>query len=131
MVLKAASFAPQSSMRITELWKEAGLPGGVLNIVTTSRNEAEILLKHPAIKGVTFVGSTSVGLHVYSTAANHGKRVQALTEAKNHALVMSDAVIERTAQGIINSFSGCAGERCMALPVVVVEKSIANQLVET
>ena len=69
MVLKAASFAPQSAMRITELWKEAGLPDGVLNIVTTSRNEAEILLRHPDIKGVTFVGSTSVGLHIYSTAA--------------------------------------------------------------
>jgi malonate-semialdehyde dehydrogenase (acetylating)/methylmalonate-semialdehyde dehydrogenase len=130
MVLKAASFAPQSSMRITELWEEAGLPGGVLNIVTTSRNEAEILLKHPAIKGVTFVGSTSVGLHVYATAATHGKRVQALTEAKNHALVMSDAVIERTAQGIINSFCGCAGERCMALPTVAVENAVADQLVE-
>jgi malonate-semialdehyde dehydrogenase (acetylating)/methylmalonate-semialdehyde dehydrogenase len=130
MVLKAASFAPQSSMRITELWKEAGLPDGVLNIITTSRNEAEILLKHPDIKGVTFVGSTSVGKHIYATAASHGKRVQALTEAKNHALVMSDAVIERTAQGIINSFCGCAGERCMALPVVVVENSVADQLVE-
>ncbi len=130
MVLKAASFAPQSSMRITELWKEAGLPDGVLNLVTTSRNEAEILLKHPHIKGVTFVGSTSVGRHIYATAASHGKRVQALTEAKNHALVMSDAVIERTAQGIINSFCGCAGERCMALPVVVVENSVADQLVE-
>lgn len=130
MVLKAASFAPQSSMRITELWKEAGLPDGVLNLVTTSRTEAEILLKHPDIKGVTFVGSTSVGLHIYSTASSHGKRVQALTEAKNHALVMSDAIIERTAQGIINSFCGCAGERCMALPVVVVENSVADQLVE-
>src|SRR5208282_310715 len=131
MVLKAASSVPQSAMRITELWKEAGLPDGVLNIVTTSRNEAEILLKHPAIKGVTFVGSTSVGLHIYSTAASHGKRVQALTEAKNHALVMSDAVIERAAQGIINSFCGCAGERCMALPVVVIENSIADKVVES
>jgi malonate-semialdehyde dehydrogenase (acetylating)/methylmalonate-semialdehyde dehydrogenase len=130
MVLKAASFAPQSAMRITELWKEAGLPGGVLNVVTTSRHEAEILLKHPAIKGITFVGSTGVGLHVYGTAAGNGKRVQALTEAKNHALVMSDAVIERTAQGIINSFCGCAGERCMALPVVVVENAVADKLVE-
>ena len=130
MVLKAASFAPQSALRITELWKEAGLPAGVLNVVTTSRNEAEILLKHPAIKGVSFVGSTNVGLHVYSTAAGHGKRVQALTEAKNHALVMSDAVIERAAQGIINSFCGCAGERCMALPVVAVENSVADKLVE-
>src|SRR5208282_472189 len=130
MVLKAASFAPQCALRITELWYEAGLPAGVLNVVTTSRNEAEIFLKHPAIKGVSFVGSTSVGLHVYSTAAAHGKRVQALTEAKNHALVMSDAVIERTAQSIINSFSGCAGERCMALPTVAVENSVADKLVE-
>jgi malonate-semialdehyde dehydrogenase (acetylating)/methylmalonate-semialdehyde dehydrogenase len=130
LVLKAASFAPQTAMRITELWTKAGLPDGVINIVTTSRNEAEILLKHPAIKGVTFVGSTSVGLHVYSSAAANGKRVQALTEAKNHALVMSDAVIERAAQGIINSFCGCAGERCMALPVVVAENAIADKLVE-
>jgi malonate-semialdehyde dehydrogenase (acetylating)/methylmalonate-semialdehyde dehydrogenase len=129
MVLKAASFAPQSAMRITELWYEAGLPPGVLNIVTTSRTEAEIFLKHPAVKGVSFVGSTSVGLHVYATASAHGKRVQALTEAKNHALVMRDAVLERTAQSIINSFCGCAGERCMALPVVVVENAIADQLV--
>jgi malonate-semialdehyde dehydrogenase (acetylating)/methylmalonate-semialdehyde dehydrogenase len=129
MVLKAASFAPQSAMRITELWTEAGLPPGVLNIVTTSRVEAEILLRHPAIKGVSFVGSTSVGLHVYATASSSGKRVQALTEAKNHALVLRDAVLERTAQSIINSFCGCAGERCMALPVVVVEKVIADQLV--
>lgn len=129
MVLKAASFAPQSALRITELWYEAGLPAGVLNVVTTSRNEAEILLKHPEIKGVSFVGSTSVGLHIYKTAAEHGKRVQALTEAKNHALVLRDAVLERTAQSIINSFCGCAGERCMALPVVVVENAVADDLV--
>lgn len=129
MVLKAASFVPQSAMRITELWQQAGLPAGVLNLVTTSRNEAEILLRHPAIKGVSFVGSTSVGLHIYSTAAAHGKRVQALTEAKNHALVLRDCKLDRTAQGIINAFCGCAGERCMALPVVVVEKAIADKLV--
>lgn len=131
MVLKAASFAPQSAMRITELWWEAGLPPGVLSIVTTSRNEAEIFLSHPAIKGLTFVGSTSVGLHIYSTAARHGKRVQALTEAKNHALVLRDCVLERTVQSIINSFCGCAGERCMALPVVVAENEIADRLVES
>ncbi|SKA16941.1 CoA-acylating methylmalonate-semialdehyde dehydrogenase [Consotaella salsifontis] len=129
MVLKAASFAPQSAMRITELWAEAGLPEGVLNIVTTSRNEAEILLRHPDIKGVSFVGSTAVGQHIYATAASNGKRVQALTEAKNHALVLQDAVLERAAQSIINSFCGCAGERCMALPVVVVENAIADKLV--
>jgi malonate-semialdehyde dehydrogenase (acetylating)/methylmalonate-semialdehyde dehydrogenase len=130
MVLKAASFVPQSSMRMVELWKEAGLPDGVLNIVTAGRNEAEIFLRHPDIKGVSFVGSTSVGLHIYSTAAANGKRVQALTEAKNHALVLRDCKMERTAMGILNAFCGCAGERCMALPVIVVENAIADKLVE-
>ena len=110
MVLNAASFVPQSAMRIAELWQEAGLPAGVLNLVTTSRNEAEILLRHPEIRGVSFVGSTSVGLHIYKTAAEHGKRVQSLTEAKNHALVLRDCKLDRTAQGIINAFCGCARE---------------------
>ena len=129
MVLKAASFVPQGSMRIMELWAEAGLPKGVLNLVTCSRNEAESLLKHPDVKGVSFVGSTAVGRHIYETAAAHGKRVQCLTEAKNHALVLKDAALERSARGIVNSAFGCAGERCMALPVVVVEEQIADALV--
>jgi len=129
IVLKLASFVPQSSMRIAELWAEAGLPKGVINMVTCSRNEAEILLKHPAIKGITFVGSTSVGRHIYQTAAANGKRVQCLTEAKNHALVLKDAALERTARGIVNSAFGCAGERCMALPAVVVEEEVADKLV--
>ena len=129
IVLKAASFTPQSALRFAELYKEAGLPDGVINIVTCSRNEAERLLKHPDIKGITFVGSTSVGLHIYAAAAASGKRVQALCEAKNHALVLEDAPIERTAAGIINSAFGCAGERCMALPGVVVQESIADALV--
>ena len=129
MVLKAASHVPQSSMRLMELWKEAGLPDGVLNVVTTSRVEAEILLEHPDIKGVSFVGSTKVGKHIYKTAAAHGKRVQALTEAKNHALVLRDCKVERTARGIMNAFCGCAGQRCMALPVIVVENAIADELI--
>lgn len=130
IVLKAATFTPQTCMRIAEIYKEAGLPDGVINIVTCSRNEAEIFLEHPAIKGITFVGSTSVGKHIYTVAASNGKRVQALCEAKNHALVLEDAPIERTAAGIVNAAFGCAGERCMALPVVVVQESIANRLVE-
>lgn len=130
IVLKAASFTPQSCMRIAELYKEAGLPDGVINIVTCSRHEAELFLEHPDIKGITFVGSTSVGMHIYSTAAAHGKRVQALCEAKNHALVLDDAPVKRVAAGIINSAFGCAGERCMALPVVVVQEGIADRLVE-
>ena len=130
IVLKAASFTPQSALRIAELYKEAGLPDGIINIVTCSRNEAELLLTHPDIKGITFVGSTAVGMHIYTTAAATGKRVQALCEAKNHALVLNDAPVERTAAGIINSAFGCAGERCMALPVVVAQEGIADALVE-
>jgi malonate-semialdehyde dehydrogenase (acetylating)/methylmalonate-semialdehyde dehydrogenase len=130
-VLKAASFVPQTAMAIAELYAEAGLPPGVFNLVTCSRDEAERLLVHPKVKGVSFVGSTEVGLHIYSTAAASGKRVQALTEAKNHALVMRDAPIRATAQRIINSAFGCAGERCMALPVIAVEEEIADELVAT
>lgn len=129
IVLKAATFTPQSVMRFAELYKEAGLPDGVINVVTCSRHEAEILLTHPDVRAVTFVGSTDVGMHIYSTAAANGKRVQALCEAKNHALVMRDAPVERTAAGIINASFGCAGERCMALPVVVAEDAIADRLV--
>ena len=128
-VLKPASTTPMTCMKFAELYKEAGVPDGVFNIVPCSRNEAEILLTHPNVRGITFVGSTEVGLHVYSTAAAHGKRVQALCEAKNHALVLKDAPITRTAAGIMNSAFGCAGERCMALPAVVVEEEIADELV--
>lgn len=129
IVIKAATFTPQTCMRIAELYKEAGLPDGVINIVTCSRHEAEILLTHPDVKGISFVGSTSVGMHIYSTAAATGKRVQALCEAKNHALVLDDAPVKRVAAGIINSSFGCAGERCMALPVVVAQEGIADELV--
>ena len=128
LVLKAASMTPMTTMRCAELMQEAGLPDGVLNVVTCSRKEAEIFLIHPQVKGVSFVGSTSVGLHIYKTAAANGKRVQALCEAKNHALVLEDAAIERSARAIINAAYGCAGERCMALPVIVVQESIAEEL---
>ncbi len=129
-VLKAATITPMTSMRMMELLNEAGLPPGVVNVVTCSRREADRILKHPDVKGIVFVGSTSVGLHIYETAAAHGKRVQALCEAKNHALVLEDAPLERTARGIINAAFGCAGERCMALPAIAVQESIADRLVE-
>ncbi len=128
-VLKAASMVPTSGIRLLELLYEAGLPKGVVNFVTCSRNEAEILLTHPLVRGVSFVGSTPVGKHVYSVAAAHGKRVQAQTEAKNHGLVLADASLERAAAGIINSTFGCAGMRCMALPVCVVENKVADEFV--
>ncbi len=129
VVLKAASMVPQTASRMLELLIEAGMPKGVVNMVTCSRVEAETLLTHPAIRGVTFVGSTAVGRHIYETAAAAGKRVQALTEAKNHALVLEDCVLERSVRGIVNSTYGCAGQRCMALPVVCVQESIADEFV--
>jgi malonate-semialdehyde dehydrogenase (acetylating)/methylmalonate-semialdehyde dehydrogenase len=130
LVLKVADFTPQTAMRIIDLWQEAGLPKGVLNLLTCAREESESLVKHPLVKGISFVGSTAVGSHVYATAAAHGKRAQALTEAKNHALVLKDAALERTARGIVNAACGCAGERCMALPVVVAEETIADRLAQ-
>lgn len=130
MVMKAASMVPQTGMRLLELLYEAGLPKGVVNLITCSRNEVTELISHPDICGISFVGSTSVGLKIYSTAAANGKRVQCLTEAKNHALVLEDAPLEWTARRIINSAYGCAGQRCMALPVVVVQESVADEFVK-
>ncbi|MBQ9388769.1 MAG: CoA-acylating methylmalonate-semialdehyde dehydrogenase [Synergistaceae bacterium] len=130
VVLKANSQTPLTSMRMLELfYEEAGFPEGVVNLVTTNRAEAEIFLTDPRVKAVTFVGTTGVGKHIYSVAAEHGKRVQAQCEAKNHALVLADCNLEATTNAIINSTYGCAGMRCMALPVVVVEEAIADRFV--
>ena len=130
VVLKAASYTPLTSMRIMELfYEEGGFPAGVVNLVTCSRNESELFLTDPRIKAVTFVGSTSIGKHIYSVAAAHGKRVQAQCEAKNHALVLEDCDLESATNAIINSTYGCAGMRCMALPVIVVQESIADKFV--
>ena len=129
IVLKAASLTPRTALRIAELYKEAGMPDGVVNVVTCSRNEIDVILESEDVKGITFVGSTPVGKKIYEKAASAGKRVQCLTQAKNHALIMSDAPIERTAAGVMNSAFGCAGQRCMALSCVVVEDSIADAFV--
>lgn len=130
VVLKAASYTPLTSMRILELfYSEGGFPKGVVNLVTCSRKESELFLTDPRIKAITFVGSTEVGKHIYGVAAAHGKRVQAQCEAKNHALVLEDCDLESTVNAIINSTYGCAGMRCMALPVVVVQESIADRFV--
>ncbi len=130
MIIKPAAEVPQTALKLMELWMEAGLPKGVLNVLPCGNDTAEYLVKHPDIKGVTFVGSTSVGKHVYATAAAAGKRVQALCEAKNHALVLEDCNIDMAVNGIVNATFGCAGERCMALPVIVVQESIADKVVE-
>ena len=130
VVLKAASYTPLTSMRIMELfYEEGGFPKGVVNLVTCSRNESELFLTDPRVKAITFVGSTSIGKHIYSVGAANGKRVQAHTEAKNHALVLEDCDLESATNAIINSTYGCAGMRCMALPAIVVQESIADQFV--
>ncbi|MBQ9392918.1 MAG: CoA-acylating methylmalonate-semialdehyde dehydrogenase [Oscillospiraceae bacterium] len=130
VVLKAASYTPLTALRIMELfYSEGGFPKGVVNLVTCSRKESELFLTDPRVKAVTFVGSTEIGKHIYSVAAAHGKRVQAQCEAKNHALVLEDCDLESATNAIINSTYGCAGMRCMALPVVVVQESIADRFV--
>ncbi|MDY2984775.1 MAG: CoA-acylating methylmalonate-semialdehyde dehydrogenase [Synergistes jonesii] len=130
VVLKANSSTPLTSMRVLELfYEEGGFPPGVVNLVTCSRSEAGMLLTDPRVKAVTFVGTTGVGKNVYSTAAAQGKRVQAQCEAKNHALLLADADLEAATNAIINSTYGCAGMRCMALPVVCVQESIADRFV--
>lgn len=130
VVLKANSNTPLTSMRMLELfYTEGKFPKGVVNLVTTSRKEAEVFMTDPRVKAITFVGTTGVGKHIYSLAAAHGKRVQAQCEAKNHALLLADADLEASTNAIINSTYGCAGMRCMALPVVVAEESIADKFV--
>lgn len=130
VVLKASSLTPLTSMRILELfYEEAKFPKGVVNMVTCSRDEAEILLTDSRIKAITFVGTTDIGKSIYAKGALNGKRVQAQCEAKNHALVLEDCNLEQTVKTIINATYGCAGMRCMALPVVVVQNSIADRFV--
>ena len=131
LVLRPSPVTPMTSIRMTEMLYDAGLPEGVVNTITCGPEGAEHLVAHPDVKGIIFVGSTRVGRMVYENASKHGKRVQALCQAKNHALVMEDAPIERTARSIINGAFGCAGERCMALPVAAVHESIADELVAT
>lgn len=131
VVLKANTQTPLTSMRMMELfYEEAKFPKGVVNLVTCSRHEAELLLTDPRVKAITFVGTTKVGKHIYSVASENGKRVQAQCEAKNHALLLEDADLESATKAIINSTYGCAGMRCMALPVIVVQESIADRFVE-
>ncbi|RLP09760.1 CoA-acylating methylmalonate-semialdehyde dehydrogenase [Propionibacterium australiense] len=131
VVLKAATPTPLTAMRILELfYEEAGFPKGVVNLVTCTHNESELLLTDPRVKAVTFVGTTRVGKQIYAQAGVNGKRVQAQTEAKNHALVLADCDLDATTSAIVNSAFGCAGERCMALPAVCVQEEIADELVD-
>ncbi len=129
MLVKVSSSTPMTALKMVDIYREAGVPAGVVNVISCDRVITNEILSNPIIKGISFVGSTAVGKYIYETAAKYGKRVQTLCEAKNHALVTEDAAIARSAAGIINASFGCAGERCMALPVIVAVESIDDELV--
>ncbi len=129
-VLKPSEKDPSATMRLAELAAEAGLPAGVLNVVHGDRVAVDALLEHPVVQGVSFVGSTPVGRHVYQTASRHGKRVQALCGAKNHLVVMPDADLDQTTDALIGAAYGSAGERCMAISVAVAVGPVADPLLE-
>jgi malonate-semialdehyde dehydrogenase (acetylating) / methylmalonate-semialdehyde dehydrogenase len=129
-VLKPSERTPILAQRLVELFTEAGLPNGVLNIVHGAHDAVNGLLEHEGIKAISFVGSQPVAEYVYKTAAAHGKRVQALAGAKNHSIILEDADLDKAIQGVIGAAFGSAGERCMACSVVTVQDSIADQFVD-
>jgi malonate-semialdehyde dehydrogenase (acetylating) / methylmalonate-semialdehyde dehydrogenase len=129
-VLKPSEKVPLTPTRAIELLHEAGLPAGVLNLVHGGKEAVDALLRHPLVKAVSFVGSTPVAKHVYTTAAAEGKRVQALGGAKNHLIVMADADLPKTVEAIIGSAFGAAGERCLAGSVLVPVGEAAGPLLE-
>jgi malonate-semialdehyde dehydrogenase (acetylating)/methylmalonate-semialdehyde dehydrogenase len=118
-ILKPSERDPTLSLRMAELLKDAGLPDGVFNVVHGDKEAVDAILKHRDIKAVSFVGSTPIAKYIYETGTVHGKRVQALGGAKNHAVVLPDADLAFTADALIGAAYGSAGERCMAVSVVV------------
>jgi malonate-semialdehyde dehydrogenase (acetylating)/methylmalonate-semialdehyde dehydrogenase len=130
VVLKPSEKDPSATIAIAELWREAGLPDGVMNVVNGDKEAVDALLTHPDVKAVSFVGSTAIARYVYETGTAHGKRVQALGGAKNHMLVLPDADLDLAADAAINAGFGSAGERCMAISALVAVDVIADELVE-
>ncbi|MGO9335137.1 MAG: CoA-acylating methylmalonate-semialdehyde dehydrogenase [Acidimicrobiales bacterium] len=129
VVLKPSEKDPSASIFWAELWAEAGLPAGVFNVVQGDKVAVDRLLEHPDIKAVSFVGSTPVARYVYEGGTRHGKRVQALGGAKNHMVVLPDADLDLAADSAVNAGFGSAGERCMAISVLVVVEPVADELV--
>ena len=128
-ILKPSERDPSASLMIARLWQEAGLPDGVFNVVQGDASTVNALLDHPGVSAVSFVGSTSIARHIHERATASGKRVQALGGAKNHAVVLPDADLEFAATQVIAAAFGSAGERCMAISVVVAVGSAADKLV--
>jgi malonate-semialdehyde dehydrogenase (acetylating)/methylmalonate-semialdehyde dehydrogenase len=129
-VLKPSERTPATGLRLAELFHEAGLPAGVLNVVHGGRDAVDALLDHPLVRAVSFVGSEGVARHVYARAAASGKRVQAMAGAKNHLLVMPDADLDLTISAVMGSAFGAAGQRCLAGSVLVPVGGAAEPLLE-
>jgi malonate-semialdehyde dehydrogenase (acetylating)/methylmalonate-semialdehyde dehydrogenase len=129
VIIKPSEKDPSAVMLIAKLWKEAGLPDGVFNVVHGDKVAVDALLVHPGIKSISFVGSTPIAKYVYETGTKAGKRVQALGGAKNHMVVLPDADLDLAADAAINAGFGSAGERCMAISALVAVGPIADQLV--
>ncbi|MEI7546531.1 MAG: CoA-acylating methylmalonate-semialdehyde dehydrogenase [Actinomycetota bacterium] len=128
-VLKPSEKDPSASMFIGELLKQAGFPDGTFNIVNGDKVTVDRLLEHPDIQAISFVGSTPIARYIYETGTKNGKRVQALGGAKNHMLVLADADLDMAADAAVSAAYGSAGERCMAISVVLASETIADELV--
>jgi malonate-semialdehyde dehydrogenase (acetylating)/methylmalonate-semialdehyde dehydrogenase len=130
-ILKPSERDPSSTLRIAELALEAGLPPGVLNVVNGDKEAVDTLLTDPRVKAVSFVGSTPIAEYIYAEGCKHGKRVQALGGAKNHAVVMPDADVANAVSALMGAAYGSCGERCMAIPLVVaVGDATADAVIE-
>ncbi|WP_413783571.1 CoA-acylating methylmalonate-semialdehyde dehydrogenase [Mycolicibacterium chubuense] len=129
VVLKPSEKDPSASLWLAALWKEAGLPAGVFNVLHGDKTAVDELLTNPKIKSVSFVGSTPIAQYVYTTGTAAGKRVQALGGAKNHAVILPDADLDLAADAMVNAGFGSAGERCMAISAAVAVGPIADDLV--
>ncbi len=129
-ILKPSEKDPSVSLFLAELLQKAGVPDGVFNVIQGDRVAVERLLEHPDIKAVSFVGSTPIAKSIYETATRNGKRVQALGGAKNHMLVLPDADVDMAADAAVSAGYGSAGERCMAISVIVAVGAVADPLIE-
>jgi malonate-semialdehyde dehydrogenase (acetylating) / methylmalonate-semialdehyde dehydrogenase len=129
VVLKPSEKVPTAALWVAELWKEAGLPDGVFNVLNGDKVAVDGLLTHPDVQSISFVGSTPIAKYVYETGTTHGKRVQALGGAKNHMLVLPDADLDLAADQAVNAGYGSAGERCMAISAVLAVGDIGDELV--
>ncbi len=130
VILKPSEKDPTAAIWMAELWKEAGLPDGVFNVLNGDKEAVDGLLNHPDVASISFVGSTPIAQYIYETSAKNGKRVQALGGAKNHMLVLPDADLDLVADSAVNAGFGSAGERCMAISIIVAVEPVADALIE-